>query len=238
MSNSLSNRPQNQQPNQLWKGWRLSSDLRETEYMNNPSICSNSSCKKELSYKKRMNKYCSNSCSATSNNCTRVCNIPPGPKKTKFPSSRVTFKKCSVCNKAYRLTINSHKNQCSYNCFIKNTTSIKQYRQYCKFSLNKNDHSCLFDIDLINLFGWYSPANKENNLKGVSWDHLYRISDGWKNNIPPEIMRHPANAELIPHEVNFARKVSQISYDELLERIKLWDMGCRTLDNFYIKNGK
>ena len=67
------------------------------------------------------------------------------------------------------------------------------------------------------------PSNKPNpNLQGVCWDHLYRIEDGFSNGVSVEIMRHPANAEMVTWPENKARIISQITLEELLDRIKNW----------------
>ena len=104
----------------------------------------------------------------------------------------------------------------------------------CKFNLNKTDHPSLFDSSLINAYGWYNPTNRPGitNLTGVSWDHLYKLSDGYANSIPPEIMSHPANAELVPWKINKDRKQSQISIETLYARIKLWDSGQHNLPRY------
>ena len=100
----------------------------------------------------------------------------------------------------------------------------KLYRQMASFKLNNKDHGKLFKSDLIKKYGWYAPTNKPNtNLGGVSWDHLYRVSDAFENNIPIEIINHPANAEMVPHSVNVSRTKSMITLDVLYERIKIWE---------------
>jgi len=106
-----------------------------------------------------------------------------------------------------------------------------------KFSLNRKDHPELFNSNLIEKYGWYAPSNhstRQENLYGVQWDHLYRASDGIKNNVPLLLLNHPANAELIPMRENIRRaKQSTITLDELYRRIIRWEEGFRDLPRFY-----
>jgi hypothetical protein len=85
-----------------------------------------------------------------------------------------------------------------------------------------------FNLKLINEFGWYStPGSKRNgtlNINGVSRDHLYSITDGFKNKVSPEIIRHPSNCELLLHKNNQIKNVkSKITLEELLFNIDQWD---------------
>jgi hypothetical protein len=101
--------------------------------------------------------------------------------------------------------------------------SVVQYRALCKFTFSKQEAPHLFNDDLINQFGWYAPSNsKSPNLQGVTWDHLFRIEEGFKLGVPPEVMSHPANAEMITWPENKARTVSQITLEELQQRIAQW----------------
>lgn len=87
-----------------------------------------------------------------------------------------------------------------------------------------NDYPDEFDFELIRENGWYSPSNKGNNLGGVSRDHMYSVKDGFENNVPPELLSHPANCRLIIHNENSSKnRNSCITLDELKERIALWD---------------
>lgn len=74
---------------------------------------------------------------------------------------------------------------------------------------------------------------------GVTWDHLYSIHLGFINDVPPKIMRHPANAELVPFaEIlkRYRQNKATITLDKLFHRIKLWDKGERNLTKYYTEN--
>jgi len=100
-----------------------------------------------------------------------------------------------------------------------------QYRKNCQFCFCLNEYPDEFDFSLIEKYGWYSASNKGGNTNGVSRDHMYSISDGWKNKISPLIISHPANCKLLRHEENFFKKNknSSISLEYLEKRILEWN---------------
>lgn len=236
---SLSLRPQNVNLNHLRVGFQKYTLLQQEEsikvYEENIPHCSNLKCNKILPFGKRNAKFCNNSCAATHNNHTRSPDVKTGPEKTTWPFTRVTFKKCALCQKIFLFKKDRVK-WCSDDCKQQSTTTRRLYRNVCSFNVNQIDHSELFDSDLIAEYGWYCPASsniRNQNISGLSWDHLYRIEQGFKNNIDYKLLKHPANAELVPWPVNRGRKTSQITLDELKERIKRWDSGDRNLPRFF-----
>lgn len=143
--------------------------------------------------------------------------------------SYVYFSDCKKCKKPFT---KKHSLICyCTSCTLEYTTI---YRKACKFNLNNRDHAHLYNSELIKKYGFYAPKNSTKpNLNGLSWDHLFRIEEGFKLSIPPEIMNHPANAELIPHGINQKRRKSMISYDELVLRIQEYDKGNLNLNYFF-----
>lgn len=122
--------------------------------------------------------------------------------------------KSGYCNKCYR----KHR----YDHLDKN--KIHYYRQQCQFDFNLADYPDEFDFSLVEKYGWYKAANRGNNLEGVSRDHMVSISYGFNNNIDPEIIRHPADCQLLMHNENVSKgKNSGIELEELLERIEKWN---------------
>lgn len=104
------------------------------------------------------------------------------------------------------------------------TLKLRHYRNCCAFNFALNDYPDEFDFELIRENGWYSPSNKGNNLGGVSRDHMYSVKDGFENDVPPELLAHPANCKLVIHSENSSKnRNSCITLDELKERIALWD---------------
>lgn len=218
-------------------------DKIKNDYLGNPKQCT--FCEVNLSFEQRRNKFCSSSCSAQYTNQRRINHGDKVrqawrqkngyinhdmPRIHQYPKEH----NCLTCNTPF-LAYHANKRFCSNTCNTSKYAKIG-YRQACSFNLNKVDHPSLFNALLIETYGWYTPANKGTfNPNGVCWDHLYRIQDGFKNNVPPDIMSHPANAELVPWTVNTARRQSMITYEELCARIILWDAGeHHSLQRFYV----
>lgn len=194
-------------------------------------------CNKEHTNK----KYCSSKCSAIEENNSRKKRGWDNPakytiRKNKAPdkiiSSRVWFVCCHKCGKLHTAR-SLHKKYCD-TCRI---TFKKKYKLLCAFSLNNHNHSILFDSKLIRKYGWYSPhSSKTPNPLGVTWDHLYPLHMGYEHGISPNIMKHPANAELVPCKENMRRyhhEKNMITLKELQQRIKHWDSGNHDLPKFY-----
>ena len=185
--------------------------------------CGKVFCLNAGQYKK---KFCSRSCSSSYNNKGKSKTVKTKDKISNtltksYKYHLIWFNNCIKCNTLFS-TNRKHKKYCN-KCRL---TFKKIYKKECSFKLNKYDHPELFNSFLIKKYGWYVPPSCGNNsnINGVTWDHLYPIHEGFKNNVSPEIMSHPANAELVPHKENMRRykDKEQISYEELLIRIKNW----------------
>lgn len=107
--------------------------------------------------------------------------------------------------------------------------NVALYRNRCNFRFNVYDYPDRFDLSLIAKHGWYSPTGKHGknrakmNLTGVSRDHLFTISDGFRLKVDPMIMSHPANCRLMLHtENNVKNGKSSITLSELLDRVNGW----------------
>ena len=87
------------------------------------------------------------------------------------------------------------------------------------------DYPNEFDLLLIQQYGWYSATNYDDNPNGVSRDHMYSVSAGYKNNIPATVIAHPANCRLLLQSDNFKKLDDcSITLDELYDRIRTWEM--------------
>ena len=98
---------------------------------------------------------------------------------------------------------------------------MRVYREACRFKFNVNAYPKLFDLSLIEKFGWYAPRNsKKPNLNGISRDHIISISYGFKNNVSPDIISHPMNCKLLRHLDNQSKgQKSKMTVEELVEKI-------------------
>lgn len=212
-----------------------------------PKFCQN--CGIEITSKDGK-KFCGRSCSTVFNNKKRVHSDETKQKLKEInlgkKASKETIEKISGENnhnwidgrslKRVIITQNG-KRVCKYCKEFKllgnkkltcDECKFKYYRLYrpaCEFDFDLNDYPNKFDLDLIREHGWYSPSNKGNNLNGVSRDHLYSVSDGFNNGVDPNILKHPANCGLVLHIENQKKKNnSSITLDELMDRIKNWDI--------------
>lgn len=72
-----------------------------------------------------------------------------------------------------------------------------------------------------------TPGSKRGikNLNGISRDHMLSKNYGFKNNIDPYIISHPANCKLITHtENNKKHTQNTITLEELKNKIILWNV--------------
>ena len=107
----------------------------------------------------------------------------------------------------------------------RNTNASKHYyKLQCQFNFALSDFPDEFDFDLIRKYGWYKAKNKGNNPNGVSRDHMYSVMEGYRNNVDPSIISHPANCRLIRHNDNISKlDGSTITLEQLLDRIEKWN---------------
>lgn len=140
--------------------------------------------------------------------------------------------KCECCKSDFE-SRSRDKKFCSKKCYkkykrneaaLKPNGEYKLYRTACAFNFLLRDFPDEFDLDLIKKYGWYRPANRGNNLNGVSRDHIISVKWGFENNIDPKIISHPANCQLKRHNDNVSKYTrNEMTLKELLIKIKLWD---------------
>lgn len=220
-------------------------------YNQNPVVCYNEYCNNTITFRLRnINKFCSKSCSATSNNKTRFATTSPNyklrylenPKKctkcfNNLPYELRNRKTCGCIKakekivKSCKLCDNLRKSKSSSYC-ESCYSGIRHYRSLANFTFNVYNFPDQFDLILLSKHGWYSPngygnKNKTPNLNGVSRDHLYSVSDGYHNNRDPKMLAHPANCKLMKHNGvggnSSKHSKSSITWEELLHRIDNWN---------------
>ncbi len=225
---------------------KLIKNFNIEKYEENPRLCT--VCSKPHSYNRRNNTTCSKSCGAIYGNTKRnesewklseiskdkirsslakhreIHGIGGRPvTKTKecvclncqkeFLTKRISKYCCKKCSGEHRRKIADEKR-----------TPFKNYSRRCTFNFNLKDYPDKFDFSLIEKHGWYSAANHGNNLSGISRDHMISVRYGFDNNIDPEIIRHPANCQLMQHNKNSTKHSKcSITLDELMYRINDWN---------------
>lgn len=215
---------------------------REEEYLKSPKFCKK--CESIIPFDVRDNDYCNHSCHASHSNSIRE--VTWGDKISNGVKSYISengyfgalvkvdeveiFKKrlpdriCPNCESIFNKKTKYCKNECRREFERRNMNEYQKYRLDCNFKFNLSDYPDEFDFTLIKEHGWYSPTNKNNNLGGVSRDHMFSVREGFEQGIDPKIISHPANCRLILHTENISKnKKSIITIEELLERIKKFD---------------
>lgn len=223
---------------------------REKEYLLNPNRCQHCDEIIPFEKRLDNLKFCNNSCSASYTNGKREYiwgeNISKGLKKyikenglfgaLKNPHipkihKRILFNSeylyeltCQFCGSIFT-NRRCNKKYCSDLCISnKNKINVDEYTSYKNktiFKFNLASYNDEFDFTLIETYGWYSPTNKNNNLEGVSRDHMLSVREGYELGIDPLLIAHPANCRLMKHTDNISKnKKSIITIEELLEKIK------------------
>lgn len=175
-------------------------------------------------------RFCSLSCSASFNNKERSAKGWVSPlKKTDDEITRHT-KICPGCSNIFS-SVRKIAKFCSNTCSSQsreksrraNRSDFRNYQADCQFKFSLKDYPDAFDFGLIEKFGWYSAANRGGNLDGISRDHMLSISNGYAQGISPEIIRHPANCQLVQQIYNSKKhSSSSLTEDDLLKRIATW----------------
>ena len=180
---------------------------------------------------KKNRKFCSRSCSALHNNSNRVGtklkletihklqkSESPHRKLMEFKDSisgdytKIYYNECKVCSK-----ISPYK---SYRKYCKEHESLlKRKREQYKFKFNVYDYPDLFNLDLLNEKGFYSP-NDQWDKEGLSRDHKVSIAEAIENDYDPYYITHPLNCNLISQRDNAKKHSnSSISYRELVSLV-------------------
>jgi hypothetical protein len=90
---------------------------------------------------------------------------------------------------------------------------IKPYELYCRKSNwieRMIDYVSEQELVLLKNYGMFSSKNS----KGVVRDHRYSRYSGFKNNVDPIILRHPANCEIILHKDNLSKAKKGHRYED------------------------
>lgn len=197
-------------------------EKNEYTYINNPSKCSY--CDQILSYERRNNKFCSHRCAAKISN---LIDRKRGPsRKEKLLFSTIKFLTCEQTGLIYS---NRNKDGSIRRCSPYTKTEKQKYYNAARFKFNVYDYSAEFDLKLIETLGWYTCPGKKRkneikNINGVSRDHIISISYGFKHNIDPKIISHPANCKILPHKINKIKSSQcELTVQQLYEKIAEWD---------------
>ena len=126
--------------------------------------------------------------------------------------------------KTLGLKIKSNKEAVN-NYYIKSGKAITEekriYKNLCEFSFDPYKYKNIPNYNLLLEFGIYHPTKNPN---GVCRDHIVSKEYGFRNNIDPYIISHPANCQFLTNFDNIKKgESSSINLDQLNERIKNWN---------------
>lgn len=185
----------------------------------------------------RDRNHCSLSCVATARNLSRTLspeseqrrrsNIASSIKRLAKqrnpllfdpvgPFSKVKFTKCRITGKMYVSVKGSSRLPSPYY----SVTGITKYRRSCSFRFKLDTYPDEFDCSKPMYSGKRNP-----DINAYSRDHMFSVADGHRLNIDPKLIAHPANCRLIRQSLNLTKSHNScISLDDLMSRIKEWDM--------------
>lgn len=221
----------------------------EKEYYQEPKKCKE--CNEVISYNKKENMFCCGSCSTSYTNKKRKSNykykLTDEGRKILIESANKNllnnkgikyikekelysenYKKCLNCDSILEFRYRNRvfcNIKCKKDYYSKNRTDIENYKKDCQFKFNLKDYENEFNFKLIEQYGWYKAKNRGDNLGGVSRDHMYSVMGGFRNNIEPKIILHPANCKLMIHNKNVSKSDKcSITIEKLEDNIKKWNL--------------
>ena len=156
-------------------------------------------------------RFCSKSCSAKYNNRNRV-RTEESRRKTSD-----TIKTAIAEGRLPKPSYPSVKGLTRKKT-IPEWFSYDVYRRRARF--NFTDYSRIEGYELVEQIGWFHPIE---NKKGATKDHLYSVYDAWLNQVPIEVVNHPANCKIITFDDNRRKsRKSVLTLEELYEKIREW----------------
>jgi hypothetical protein len=101
------------------------------------------------------------------------------------------------------------------------TDAKSLYYQQCEFKLSQEEMTRIPGFDLLIEHGIYHSVKNPN---GIVRDHILSRSEGYQKGYNPDHIRHQANCQFITNYENIKKNSSSdITYDQLLERITSWE---------------
>lgn len=196
----------------------------------------------EKAFPKKEKYFCTISCANSNKPSIETCKkISDGVKHSEKAkranfirrkpgySKRIRYKQvCTQCENEFLGTVNLQcklcRNEARRSLIRSKRAARDNYKRDCQFNFALSEYPDKFNFNLVEDYGWYRPSTHKNpNLNGVSRDHIISISFGFKNNINPNIIRHPANCDLLRHKENLSKSSKcGMTLDELLDKIKSW----------------
>ena len=94
------------------------------------------------------------------------------------------------------------------------------YKEQCQFNLA----GVIERIEGFELLKQHGIYHRLHNKHGVVRDHIVSVHYGYKNNIDPKVISHPANCRFILHSQNAKKTFKcELTIEDLMKRIDKWD---------------
>lgn len=207
---------------------------------------------------KSSKQYCSSSCGTSFSNrqrkprsdeskqrtsatlkATRALNSKMElPKKQSVPWSKAyisgPYSKLYICSCGHCGDQFSSRTPVKYCSNHSNLYKSNNRNKYA-FTFNVYHYPGLFNLDQLNLVGWYSPGGKSKswNPDGLSRDHKVSVNEAIRFGYDPYYIKHPLNCDLITQQQNNCKKTrSSIAYSDLVQLVDAYDLALlRGLDS-------
>lgn len=204
----------------------------------NTRLCEH--CNNEFVKKHKEQNFCSKSCSNTYTNLNRKHSDETKKKISNALSNKKFSPKCTS-KKFHKLYKDENYSKLYFssclNCGFKG--AYKNDIRYCKkcqneysengrtkynFTFNVYKYPDLFDVKLLEEYGWYRTKGKNKNLSGLSRDHKVSVNEAKKYKYDSYYIKHPINCELMFHCENKSKGTnSSITYEELVKLVDEYD---------------
>lgn len=131
---------------------------------------------------------------------------------------------CGIITGSFGIKLKDHKSAQRNTAIQKGnmiTDHKRLYYKQCEFDLSQKEMTKIPGFDLVIKHGMYHPVNNPN---GAVRDHILSKAEAYQKGYDPSHIRHPANCQFITNQENIKKNShSDITYDQLLERISLWE---------------
>ena len=101
------------------------------------------------------------------------------------------------------------------------TDDKKIYKANCQFKFGIYDNPNIPGYELLETIGLY---NSVSNVDGASRDHMFSVEEGWRHQVDPTLISHPANCMIMAQPDNSKKNSSSsITLDQLKTRVAHWN---------------
>ena len=146
------------------------------------------------------------------------------PKMSDETKNKIGLKSASKFTDEYKQKIRKINEDKGVWVKLENKKDYIFYRELSNWDgliLNNN----IIGIEKLKNNSFYSKKIRNKNT--IVRDHIFGRKNGFNNSVFPEIVRHPANCQLITHSENIKKSLtendSEMGIDELFEKIINWE---------------